>query len=92
MTSGIANRGSCHYHSKFSAGFAKLNRETNYFGQKLFFPLTYVADCKQQLTTSTANLSGTEFKFSTAGGGLTVAFIFNFQSVAYKSRLIEQLN
>ena len=78
MTPGIANRGSCHYHSKFSAGFTKLNRETNYLGQELFFPLTYVADCKQQLTTSTANLSGTQFKFSTTGGVLTAAFIFHF--------------
>ena len=49
--------------------FPTLDRETNYFGQKLFFPFTYAADCKRQTTTSTANLRGTGINFSSTGGG-----------------------
>ena len=55
------------------ATFARLKMivEPHYFvspaGKSPFFPLTWAFDCKDELTTSTANLTGSKLKFSPSG-------------------------
>ena len=56
------------------ATFARLKiiAEPDYFvnpgGKSPFFPLTWAFDCKDEVTTSTANLTGSKLKFPPSGG------------------------